>query len=210
MTPEFLYFDIGNVLLRFCNDTAIRQMAGLANHDAEQLRELFLGPSERESVQWWFERGDITTEQYVKHYHEATGHEPDLATFSIAASDMFSPIKETLLLAARLHKAGHRLGILSNTNPLHWAFMSDRRFPGLPELFEQYALSFNARAMKPEPAIYQYAVELAGVDARHVFFVDDRIENVAGARAVGIDAVQFVSTKQLASDLREREIEWES
>ena len=46
--------------------------------------------------------------------------------------------------------------------------------------------------MKPDRAIYDAAIERAGVAAHEVFFTDDRLENVEGARAVGIDAVQFV------------------
>jgi HAD superfamily hydrolase (TIGR01509 family) len=61
--------------------------------------------------------------------------------------------------------------------------------------------------MKPEARIYQHAILLAGVPAAQVFFTDDRLENVEGARAVGIDAVLFTSTEQLRNDLRSRGID---
>jgi putative hydrolase of the HAD superfamily len=207
MPPKFWYFDLGNVLLKFCNDTAMRQMADLADFDAEELRTLLLGPSERESIQWQYERGDISTDTYIGHYRQFTGHSPDLGAFSRAASDMFAPIAESFALVEHLHAAGHRLGILSNTNPLHWAFVTDGRYPQLNFCFEQNCTSFAANSMKPEARIYQHAILLAGVPAAQVFFTDDRLENVEGARAVGIDAVLFTSTEQLRNDLRSRGID---
>jgi FMN phosphatase YigB (HAD superfamily) len=39
-----------------------------------------------------------------------------------------------------------------------------------------------------------------------MFFTDDRLENVEGARAVGIDAVQFVDSAGLIDQLRERSV----
>jgi hypothetical protein len=39
-----------------------------------------------------------------------------------------------------------------------------------------------------------------------MFFVDDMAEHVAGARAVGFDAVQFTTAAVLATELRQRGI----
>ncbi len=207
MPPEFCYFDLGNVLLRFSNERAMSQMAALAAFDAEELRSLLLGPIECESIQWLYERGDISTDDYIEHYRKFTGHAPDLGEFSHAASDMFEPIVESFALIEHLHAAGHRLGILSNTNPLHWAFVTDGRYPALNYCFEKHCTSFAARSMKPEAKIYQHAIELASVPAAKIFFADDRAENVAGAIEVGIDAVLFTSTEELKGELRKRGIE---
>jgi HAD superfamily hydrolase (TIGR01509 family) len=68
-------------------------------------------------------------------------------------------------------------------------------------------LSFEAEAMKPDRRIYDAAIQRAGVPADRIFFVDDREENVAGARAAGIDAVQFVDCDTLIADLRKRNIQ---
>ena len=56
--------------------------------------------------------------------------------------------------------------------------------------------------MKPDRAIYDAAIVRAGTSASEVFFVDDRAENVVGAQAAGLDAVQFIDAGQLAVDLR--------
>jgi putative hydrolase of the HAD superfamily len=60
--------------------------------------------------------------------------------------------------------------------------------------------------MKPDRRIYDYAVEKAGVPAGEAFFVDDRIENVEGAIAAGLDAVQYIDHDKLIDELRARGI----
>ncbi len=74
----------------------------------------------------------------------------------------------------------------------------------IPDYFRSHILSFELGAMKPDPPIYQAAVEAAGIPAGEVFFTDDRPENVAGAKQVGIDAVLFTSPQQLIADLTHR------
>ena len=112
-------------------------------------------------------------------------------------------------LVRRLAAAGNRLAILSNTNPVQWEYITDGRFPllamGQPtSAFDWAILSYEVGAMKPDRAIYDAAIERAGVAADEVFFTDDRLENVEGARAAGIDAVQFVDCDGLVAQLRER------
>ena len=102
----------------------------------------------------------------------------------------------------RLADAGNRLAILSNTNPVQWEYIIDGRYPLLAvgaaeSAFDWAIVSYQVGAMKPDRAIYEAAIRRAGVAAKEVFFTDDRLENVEGARAVGIDAVQFVDAQQL-------------
>ena len=67
------------------------------------------------------------------------------------------------------------------------------------ELFDLYALSFEIGAMKPDARIYAAAAEMAGVPPEKIFFIDDREENVEGARAAGWQ-VELMSTPAAASE----------
>jgi FMN phosphatase YigB (HAD superfamily) len=55
--------------------------------------------------------------------------------------------------------------------------------------------------LKPEPAIYLHALELAGATPSQAVFVDDSLPNVEGARALGIEALHFVDAEQVRADL---------
>ena len=69
-------------------------------------------------------------------------------------------------------------------------------------------MSFEIGALKPDAAIFCKAVELAGCRPEEVFYVDDIAGHVAGARAVGFDAVQYTTTLELVRELRNRGVEF--
>ena len=212
MPPQFLYFDLGNVLATFSNERMLRQMAEVAGLEEAAVGELLMPTGTSSDPQWRFEAGEFSPEEYYEFFCQQTGTHPPRAALELAASDMFAPIDSTLELAARLKAAGHRLGILSNTNAWHWRFVlgdGDQvgLMPELREIFEIEVTSFAARSMKPDRDIFACAIERAGVAASSIFFTDDRPENVAGAQEMGIDAVQFLSTDQLIKELEKRGID---
>jgi putative hydrolase of the HAD superfamily len=207
MKPAFLYFDLGNVLLSFSHERMCRQMAEVAGVSPAAVREaLFSAPRSgpTQSVQWRFERGDLNALAVYEHFCEALGVQPDREQLSAAGGNIFEAIPESLALIERLAAAGARLGIMSNTNPIDWGFISSGAFPAINRCFEHYVLSYEVRAMKPERAIYDRAVQLAGAPAGEVFFTDDREENVAGAIDAGLDAVLFTTPAALQRQLVQR------
>jgi glucose-1-phosphatase len=206
MPPSFLYFDLGNVLLAFSHERMCQQMAAAAGVEPTVVRRALFESTGGPSVQWRFERGDLNALLVYEHFCEAVGGRPDMDALFAAGCDMFSAIEESAAIVERLAAAGHRLGILSNTNPIDWKFVSSGGFPFLNECFEHAVLSFEERAMKPEAAIYEAAVRRASVPANEVFFTDDRPENVAGARAAGLDAVLFTGPENLRAELQRRGI----
>jgi putative hydrolase of the HAD superfamily len=63
--------------------------------------------------------------------------------------------------------------------------------------------------MKPQPEIFQAAVERAGCRPEECFYTDDIAAYAEGARRMVIDAVVFESRMQLEGEMRRRGIEWE-
>ena len=200
VTPEFFYFDLGNVLLKFDHQIACRQMAEVAGVSIDRVRAVvFEG-----ALQHRYERGEISSRQFFETFCRRTDTRPEFDLLMLAASAIFELHSAVVPVLVRLKNEGRRLGILSNTCPPHWDFVSAGRYAILNGTFEQHVLSYEVGAMKPDAAIYKAAIDRAGVPADRVFFVDDRLENVEGARAAGIDAVLFTTASQLARDLRSR------
>lgn len=112
-------------------------------------------------------------------------------------------VPERLLIALR---ARYRVIALSNTNALH--FPRVRQSHPILNNFDSYVLSYEVRALKPSPKIYQEAIARAGCRAEECFFTDDVAAYVEAARLQGMDAVQFVSAEQLEADLKSRGVVW--
>jgi putative hydrolase of the HAD superfamily len=197
--PKFLFFDLGKVLLRFDANVMCRQIGDVSGIAAATVYDVLM----KHPLQRYYERGRISTRQFYEAFCRETGTRPDFEALLRAASDIFEFNASMIPVVAHLHRAGCRMGILSNTCECHWEHCL-RRFRLLGELFDVYALSYKIGAAKPEPAIFEAAARLAGVAPQEIFFTDDLPGHVAGARAAGFDAVHFTSAAQLVADLRVR------
>ncbi len=201
MPPKFLYFDLGNVLINFSVEQMLGQMAAAAEITSEAVREtIFAG-----GLMHRHETGRLSTREFYEAFCAAAGVRPDYGQLVAAAADIFDLNLPMLPLAAQLQQAGYPMGVLSNTCETHWEHCF-RRYRIVTEGFRVYVLSHRIGALKPDPVIYRAAAELAGCAPAEIFFVDDIAGHVAGARAVGFDAVQFTTAATLAAELRQRGI----
>ncbi len=200
--PRFIYFDLGNVLVNFDHQRGARQMAAVAGITPQQAWEALFA----DDLELDYERGDLSTREFYEAFCERTSTRPDFTALQHAAADIFEINVSMTPLVAQLRAAGHRLGILSNTNEIHWQHIANGRYAIIRDLFEIYALSYEIRSLKPEPLAYVRAAEMAGVAPEEIFFADDRPENVAGALAAGFDAVIYTSTVELARHIRQRNL----
>ena len=57
------------------------------------------------------------------------------------------------------------------------------------------------RVMKPDPRIFQLALQRFGIKAEETVFIDDNPNNVAAANALGITGILFEGKEQLERDL---------
>lgn len=196
---KYIYFDLGNVLLSFSHAKACRQVARLAQVNEEVVQELIFD----EGLLTKLESGQLDERQFHKMFCESTGTHCEIADFFTAYSDIFDVIQPMEKLIANL-SADVPLGILSNTSSAHWAHVCNGSYALLPGGFRDFVLSFEVGSMKPNRRIYEKAIELAGCDPVDIFFCDDREENVAGAKEIGIDAIQFHSAEQIKRELDRR------
>jgi len=203
MAPEFLYFDLGRVLVDFDVQRMYRQVGEVSGIEPEQAREALW----QSGLQKEYELGRISSQAFCETFCEAIGVRADSDALIRAASDIFELNVPMIPLVGHLHRAGYRMGVLSNTCQGHWEHCL-HRFRILAEYFPVAALSYEIHAAKPDEAIFQAAAELAGVPAGEIFFADDMADNVAGARAAGFDAVQFTSVPELSAELRIRGLQF--
>ena len=199
MPPAFLYFDLGNVIATFDRDRAFRGMAEVCGAHVAAVREAVMGGLQAE-----LEAGRIDWAGFHEGFSRLTGTLSDAAALAAAAADMFELNVEILPVVAKLERAGVPIGILSNTCDVHWSHLLGRGWGILPGSFRPIVLSHEARAAKPERAIFDLAAERAGVPAGAIFFCDDLPEHVAAARAAGWDAELYTSAAALIGQLARR------
>lgn len=199
MQLKFFYFDLGKVLVNFSVELMLKQVAAVAGITVKEAQAAIFD----QGLNLQYEAGRISRREFYEAFCEATGARPCDDALATATCEIFELNLPMLPLVAQLNQAGYRMGILSNTCTTHWEYCLPR-YPFLQELFGVHALSYRIGALKPEAAIFRAAAEMAGVRPEEIFYVDDLAEHVAGARAVGFDAVQFTTAAALAAELRRR------
>ncbi len=72
----------------------------------------------------------------------------------------------------------------------------------IADAFDEIVISAEVGIVKPNPEIYQLMLGRLNIQAHNSVFVDDFMENVEGARAVGMHAVHFQDTQQALAELQ--------
>ena len=85
-------------------------------------------------------------------------------------------------------KPRYRLGMLSDAMPSMLKFMDQW---DLLSLLDAAVISTHVGATKPDPKMYEAILQKLNADPGDCLFVDDRAENLEGALAAGMKAVQM-------------------
>lgn len=115
------------------------------------------------------------------------------------------PMPGSWELAEELKAAGHRLFSITNWSGDNWP-AALAQYPRLTTIFEDVVVSGIEGLLKPKPEIYQKLLQRNDITAEDCIFVDDRTENVEGAKAVGMDGILFTGADDLRAALKDRGI----
>jgi putative hydrolase of the HAD superfamily len=96
-------------------------------------------------------------------------------------------------------KGRWRLGLLSNTDPLHFNYILSK-FP-MMRTFDKWILSHEVGFKKPAVEIFQKAIEWASVEPQKILFIDDIKKHVEVAVSLGMQGIHFISAHQLKEEL---------
>lgn len=195
---DTVFFDIGNVLLKF--DAALvleRVRAEIQDPHADLESMFWCGPRSRLAS---IELGHITGEEAHKIFKDACGWDGGYDDFKRLWCDQFVLNEPMEALLERLRQT-RKVFLLSNTNELHYGYFEEvYRFP---KLVHGAALSYKLGLCKPDREIYEAAVKLAGSAPESCFFIDDLEANVKGARSAGLKAFRFTGDMDaLAAEMK--------
>ena len=194
MSVRFVYFDLGNVLIRFSVHRMISQLVAVTEKSETEVRSMLFDYQRYRS----YEIGETSTEEFLSQVYESLQpQEPNRDDLIHAINDVFWANDPILPIARKLAKLDVPRGILSNTNPLHWSYL-ETAFPRIWDFFPRHKLaSFQVKALKPFPEIYQIALEEAKTELpdllpNEVLLIDDLEDNVKAAQEFGFQTIHYV------------------
>ena len=198
---DAVLFDYGMVLSGPPDMSARARMEVLLRTTPEHFHEAYWRSRDA------YDRGSLSGAAYWRAVADDLGRPLDATTLvALIAADnehWTQPNEPMIAWARALRAAGISTGILSNIGDA--MEMGVRaRFPWLDE-FTHCTFSHRLGIAKPDTAIYHHAARGLGVSPEQILFIDDRAENVAAARSVGMAAIQY---RDHAAFLAELQAEW--
>jgi putative hydrolase of the HAD superfamily len=191
---DAIIFDLGNVLLAFDESRAVERLAARTGKTRQQIDEYARGTPHITELAL----GKITKLRFFYTVARDLEFEGTYEEFALIWSEIFTPIEPMLALAQSLKHRLPRL-ILSNTNGIHMDYVF-QHYPFLQE-FDAHILSHEVGLLKPDPAIYRYAISTSGLAASRTVFLDDIAANAEAARHVGMQAIHYQNPDQARAEL---------
>ncbi len=196
---EALLFDLGGVIIEIDFERVWARWARDARCAVEAIRR----PIGRFEPYLRYECGALTLEEYFGALRSAMNVTLTDAELLAGWNEIF--VGEMPGIAALLERMKPRIPLyaFSNTNRAHEEFWKARYAPVLTH-FEKVFVSSTMGLRKPDRPAFDHVVREMGVPAASVLFFDDSLENVEGARAAGLQAVQTKSTADIEAALGQR------
>ena len=194
MNLRAVFFDLGGVILRTEHEAPRQHLAGRLGVEYEDLvRAVFESETSRKAS-----LGVIREEEHwqavAKKLKRPT--EAELIRDEFFAGDV---IDHALLDFLRSVKPTVKTGLISNAWSGLRQYIIEHKFE---DAFDQMVISAEVGVVKPDARIYHVALEQLGVSPNEAVFVDDFIENVKGAQAVGMSAIHFKDSSATITQLK--------
>ena len=148
-----------------------------------------------------WEKDEIGTDEYLRHTVFFEPRSFTQAEFLQAMREESAVLADSGIGILRQLSASEEY-VLATVNNESRA-MNEYRLTkfGLLDDFDAFFSSCYLGLRKPDRKIYQVALDVLQRDPEQVAFIDDRAENVAAAASLGIHAIRYEGSAQLAGEL---------
>ena len=192
---DLVALDLGNVLSLVDESVGAQELARLSGRPEQEVFAAVFAPGRKALL----ETGKQTFDDFAARCGERLGVTIPAGRFRAIYESVLTPNVAIFPLAERL-LARRRVGLCSNTSAAHWE-LERRRLPFADRL-DPVIVSYEVGVMKPDAVIFHALASKARVAPQRVLFVDDRPENVDGAKRAGLQALQFTGVAHLERDLK--------
>jgi epoxide hydrolase-like predicted phosphatase len=146
-----------------------------------------------------FQTGTVTEQQFwmnmTKRLKAPMPKTNSLWTEAFKAA--YKPRQEMFSLASRLRKAGCKTAILSNTEMPVVQIINKQKY----DAFDVTVLSCLEGIAKPGREIYDLTLDQLGIPAGQTLFIDDKQENIEGAKQAGLQTILFETIEKFKKDI---------
>ena len=197
---EVILFDLGNVILPFSHFQIAEKLSRFCQKkEFQDPQKIFFYLFDlQKGIINEFDVGKVSPPEFFQSIKEKLDLSISFDVFLPIWNDIFVEDQEVSQIILSL-KGRWRLGLLSNTDPLHFNYILSK-FPVM-RTFDKWILSYEVGFKKPAIEIYQKAIEWASVEPKKILFIDDMKKYVDVAVSLGMQGIHFISASQLKEEL---------
>jgi len=202
---EVIFFDLGNVILPFNHyQIAEKLFPFVQKKEFQDPRKIFSYIFDlKNGAINPFDAGKLSPEEFFQSLKESLQLSISFETFVPIWNEIFVENPEVSEIIRSL-KGKRQLGLLSNTDPLHFNYIVST-FP-IVSILEKWILSYEVGFKKPDARIFQRAMEWASVEPEKILFIDDTKGHVEAAISLGMQGVHFISATKLREELFQKQV----
>lgn len=190
-----IVFDVGRVLVTFNPEEYLKKL-GYDERTRQKIEEaMFKNPLWNEQ-----DRGVLSDEELLSKF---VANAPE---YEIQIKEAFKKIAATIELLPHtmewvkgLKAKGYQLYVLSNYG--EYTYEQTKHKLEFLSYMDGSIFSFQYKVIKPEREIYELLLNKFELKAEESVFIDDRLENVEAAKALGFSGIQFQSYEQAEKEL---------
>lgn len=193
--PSTVVFDLGQVLLAWDRAALYRDDFAEPGHVDRFLDEVL-------PMAWHTEldRGRDWEEALAERIALYPQHEALIRAYQTGFGRTIpAAIEGSVAILEALHAGG--VDLLGLTNFPVGVYEETRDRFAFFRRFRGVVVSGHEKVIKPDPEIYRRLVARYGVDPARTVFIDDRLDNIEAARALGFTGIVFEGPGPLARDL---------
>jgi FMN phosphatase YigB (HAD superfamily) len=178
---KFVYFDIGDVVFEW--KQVLRKIAAMANKSYEEVYAVYKKYDDDVC------RGKISPQELWQHFKIELGIDKEIENFIEWWVSDFTPILPMHQLAKEIAKR-YEVGILTNIYPGAWKYYVAKGL--IPDVsYVAIIRSCDLGFVKPEPEIFKYAEDKAGILASEILLIDNSQKNIDKAKSLGWQVVWY-------------------
>jgi HAD superfamily hydrolase (TIGR01509 family) len=194
---DALLFDLGGVLIDVDFNRAFANWSAASGSNAALLQSRFRVDEQYRR----HERAEISGAQYFAALRELLGIDLDDAHFESGWNAILGAeiVSTTRFLPELLQQ--RPLYLFSNSNRTHHACW-EREYASMLANFAEVFVSSDIGLRKPDAEAFLHVASAAGLEPQRIMFFDDTMENIVGAKAVGMMAVHVTGTDSIVNAIR--------
>ena len=190
-----IVFDVGKVLVYFEPEWIMDNLGYDEEVKAVLRKAMFEDPLWNE-----VDRGVLSTNELVEAFTKnAPDYEKEIREAYLHVGDSIELLPHAVEWTSSLKERGYHLYIISNYG--EYTLEQTKSKMDFLEYMDGAIFSYQYQIIKPDKRIYEQLLKNYDLKAEECVFIDDKAENVEGAKAAGYQGIVFTSYEEVQEEL---------